>query len=130
MTHQIRIALFGCNASDQAWACNLPSEIDARHEGTISKETYDAILTAKEALAANPCWDSIAISSDMACTSLENALVESGLWRTGNEDFLVYRFGGLYLRILNKHDRAADIEFEVVRPDGGSVIPDIAIPAV
>lgn len=122
-TNTVPIVLFGCNASDDAWAANLPPETDHRHQASISKQTYDAILAAKQALEANPCWDSIAVESDMDCKSLEDALNAADGWRTECENFLVYRFGGLYLRLLQKNNRQADIEFEVVRPDGGSLIP-------
>ena len=60
----------------------------------------------------------------MECQPLEAALDGSNQWRTDTEEFLVYRFGGLYLRLLHKDNRQADIEFEVVRPDGGALIPE------
>lgn len=119
----IAITLFACNASDDAWANDLQPEIDARHQATISKETYEAIAAARAALAANPSWECIAVSSDMTSEPLETALEESGSWRTGSEEFLVYQFPGIYLRILHKDNRQAEIEFEVVRPDGTAVIP-------
>lgn len=126
-TNIVPITIFGCNASDDAWACDISPEIDATHSAGISQNTLDAIITAKAALDANPSWESIAVASDMECQSLEAALNSSDLWRTGSEEFLVYRFGGLYLRLLQKDNRQADIEFEVVRPDGGSLIPTTAM---
>lgn len=120
----IPIVVFGYNASDDALTCNLPDEIDDQHNASISKETHDAIVAAKQALEANPGWDSIAVTSDMECKPLEEALDAADMWRTGSENFLVYRFGGLYLRLLHRNNRQADIEFEVVRPDGRPVIPE------
>lgn len=120
----VPIVLFGFNASDDAAAADLPDEIDDHHAACISQETYDAILAAKQALETNPCWDSIAVTSGIECKPLQDALAAADMWRTGSEDFLVYRFGGLYLRLLHKDNRQADIEFEVVRPDGTSLIPE------
>ena len=50
----VPITIFGCNASDDAWACDIPPKIDARHSASISKKTYDAIIAARAALDANP----------------------------------------------------------------------------
>lgn len=122
----VPIAIFGCNASDDAWACNIPASIEDRHEASISKETYDAIAKAKAALDANPAWDCVAVTSDMDCNPLDEAMETADFWRTGNETFLVYRFGGLYLRLLHKDNRQAEIEFEVTFQDGRSIPPTTA----
>ena len=120
-TQAIAITLFACNASDDAWANDLQPAINDRHQATISQETYDAIAAARAALSLNPTWESIAVASDMECGTLKTALDESGSWRTGSEEFLVYQFPGLYLRILHKDNRQAEIEFEVTFPDGTSI---------
>lgn len=122
----VPIVIFGCNASDCADATGLPEDMDDRHNATISNETYNAIVKAKAALDANPAWECIAVSSDMDCGPLQQALDAADMWRTGTEEFLVYRFGGLYLRLLHKDNRQAEIEFEVTRPDGSSVVPETA----
>ncbi len=118
----VHITLFACNASDDAWANDLQPEIDATHRATISHETYNAIAAARTALGANPAWECIAVASDMDCQTLDTALEDSGSWRTGTEEFLIYRFPGLYLRLLHKDNRQAEIEFEVVRPDGSALV--------
>jgi hypothetical protein len=118
----IAINLFGCNASDDAWANDLAPALDAFHPASISQATYDAIVTARKALDANPTWECIAIASDMECKTLEEALDDAGLWHTGTEEFLICRFPGLYLRLLHKHNRQAEIEFEVAF-EGGNSIP-------
>lgn len=121
MTDTIAITLFGCNASDDAWACGISDDIDDHHAATISTATHDAIVAARKALDANPAWESIAIASDVTCKPLEDALESAEFWRTGNEEFLIYRFPGLYLRLLSKDNRQAEIEFDVVYADGRSI---------
>ncbi|WBT37694.1 hypothetical protein [Hyphomicrobium sp. DMF-1] len=121
----VPIVIFGCNASDDAVTSDLPCEIDDSHEATISTETYEAIFAAKQAFQNNPHWDSTAITSDMKCKPLDDMLSAADMWRTGVETFHVYRFGGLYLRLLHKDNRQAEIEFEVVRPDGAALIPPL-----
>ncbi len=119
---RIALNLFACNASDDAWANDLGPDIDASHPPTISKETFEAIVAARHALNTNPTWDCIAVASDVECKSLEDALDAAEMWHTGTEELLIYRFPGLYLRILHKDNRQAEIEFEVTRPDGTAVI--------
>lgn len=120
-SNTIPIVIFSCNASDDAWACGIPTSIDDTQKASISRKTYDAIVKAKAALDTNPAWDCIAVSSDITCKALDDALSPSDLWRTGNETFLVFQFGGVYLRLLHKDNRQADIEFEVAFQDGTSI---------
>ena len=117
---RVAITLFGCNPSDDAWNYDI-NDIEAQHSATISKATYEAIIAARAALDANPAWESIAVESDIKCPRLDNVLDASGLWRTGSEKFLIYRLPGLYLRILEKSNRQAEIEYEVSFPDGLSI---------
>ena len=121
--NRVPLQLFACNASDDALANDLSPEVDAFHPATISKVTYEAIATARLALDNNPAWECISIASDMECKSLDDALNAADLWNTGTEEFLIYRFPGLYLRLLHKHNRQAEIEFEVTFQDGMSIPP-------
>lgn len=117
---RITITLFACSPSDDAWNYDI-DDIDARMLATISKATYEAIIAARAALDANPAWECIAVASDMECPKLDNVLDASTLWRTRSEEFLIYRLPGLYLRIQEKNNRQAEIEYEVSFPDGLSI---------
>jgi len=119
---RVSIRLTDCNASDDALAADLPNTIHDILPAVISRQTLAAIRAAQSALDANPDFDAITISSDMECPALDAALEQADCWRTGSEDFLVQRHGGLYLRILHKHNRQAEMEFNVSADGGASLL--------
>lgn len=119
---RISIRLTDCNPSDDAIDADLPNAIHDILPADISSQTLAAIRAAQAALDANPDFDAITISSDMKCPALDAALEQADCWRSGSEDFLVQRYGGLYLRILHKHNRQAEIEFNVSADRGASLL--------
>lgn len=118
---RVSIKLTGFNPTDAAVVLlsDASIDIDHEHQASISADTMRAIEDARRALAANPSWDSITVSSDMACGSLDHAF--EGANTNANESFVVFSHG-VYLRLFDKHVREAEIEFEVRRADGKTLI--------
>lgn len=88
------------------------------HKGTLSADGFAALRAAQAALDANPAFNSIHIDSDLECPGLDDALDAAPDWRTSSEELLLFRHGGLCLRIDHKHNDDATVEFQVTAPDG------------
>lgn len=119
---RIPIQLTDCNASDDALSADLPNAIHDILPAVISSQTLAAIRAAQAVLDANPDFDAVALGSDMECPALDAALEQADCWRTGSENFLVQRYGGLFLRLNHKDNRQAEIEFNVSAHGNASLL--------
>jgi hypothetical protein len=117
-TPRVAVRLSDANLTEHAVNLVACDDVDEPHKATISPATFAAVQAAQAVLDANPTFDGIHLSCDLECPTLDAAIDNVREWRTGSEELLLYRHGGLYLRITNRFNDAASIEFDVRRPDG------------
>lgn len=93
--------------------------IEDDHFASISADTFSALQSASAALTSNTRWQSVTVSSDMVCGSLDQAFEEN--ISDDDQAFVVFPHG-VYLRMTNQRVPEAEIEFEVYAADGSALI--------
>lgn len=121
-TPRVAVRLSNANLTEHADDLVACGDAEERYKATISPATFTALQAAQAVLDTNPSFNAIHLSADIECRALDDAFNNADLWRTGNEEFLLFRHGGLYLRIVHLFNDAASIEFDVTRPDGKPLI--------
>ena len=115
-----QVRLINCNPSDDAEACGLPQSLTARdHDADMSDALRDAIAAARVAMAGLPLIVSVHLDArGLISSSMEEGLNEADTWRDGTDCIIVYRRAGVFTRLTHDDNRQAEIEFEIVQPDG------------
>lgn len=108
-TPRVAVRLSNTNLTEHAVDLVACDDAEETHKATISPAAFAALQAAQAVLDANPTFNAIHLSSDLECPTLDAALDAAAEWRTGTEELLLFRHGGLYLRITNRFNDAASI---------------------